>query len=113
MTTEEFCQVVVTFDDRGAADKLLAQIVNERLAACAQVDGPIASTYWWQGVVETAAEWRVEFKTRRDLLDALVHRVTELHSYETPQIVAVPIVGGLPAYLEWIEEETAPRVNAC
>lgn len=105
MTDEEFCQVAVTFDDRAAADELLAQIVSERLAACAQVEGPITSTYWWQGTVETAEEWRVDFKTRTDLLDALTARVTELHSYDTPQIVAVPIVGGLTDYLTWIRDE--------
>lgn len=104
--TEEFCQVVVTFDDRDAAQKLAAQIVSERLAACAQVDGPITSTYWWNGEVETADEWRAEFKTTTALLDALSARVVELHSYDTPQVVAVPIVGGSEAYLSWMRDET-------
>jgi periplasmic divalent cation tolerance protein len=103
---EEFCQVAVTFDDRAEAEKLLTQIVSERLAACAQVSGPIASTYWWQGKIETTEEWSVDFKTCTRLLDSLTARVTELHSYDTPQIVAVPIVGGLADYLTWIRDET-------
>jgi periplasmic divalent cation tolerance protein len=107
MTDDEaFCQVAVTFDDRAEAEKLLAQIVSERLAACAQVSGPISSTYWWEGKIETAEEWSVDFKTRTRLLDALTARVTELHSYDTPQVVAVPIVGGLADYLTWIRDET-------
>lgn len=110
--TQDFCQVAVTFDDRAAADELLTKIVNERLAACAQVEGPITSTYWWDGQVETAEEWRVDFKTRTSLLDALTARVTELHSYDTPQIVAVPIVGGLDDYLTWIGAETAAAASS-
>lgn len=106
MTDAEFCQVAVTFDDRAAAEDVAEVIVKDRLAACAQLDGPIASTYWWNGSREKASEWRVEFKTRTVLLDALSARVTELHSYDIPQVVATPIIGGSTPCLNWIAEET-------
>ncbi|QDP94972.1 divalent-cation tolerance protein CutA [Microlunatus elymi] len=104
--TAEFCQVHVTFDDRAAAQDVVTTIVGERLAACAQIDGPITSTYWWDGKPETAEEWRAEFKTRTDLLDQLTARVVDLHTYDTPQVVAVPVVGGLDDYLKWMRDET-------
>lgn len=110
--TQEFSQVLVTFDDRDAALKLAAQVVSERLAACAQVDGPVTSTYWWEGKVETADEWRLALKTRTGLIEALTARVVELHSYDTPEVVAVPIIGGSDAYLGWVRDETADAVTA-
>lgn len=105
----EFCQVLVTFADRAAADALLKVVVEERLAACAHVDGPITSTYWWKGKIAVADEWRVEFRTQTTLLDSLTARVIDLHKYETPQVVATPVIGGSSAYLDWMREETDAR----
>lgn len=107
MTDFEFVQAVVTFDDETKADEMAKTLVRERLAACAQTDGPIVSTFWWEGDAQTEKEWRVEFKTRAELLPALTARVAELHTYDVPQVVAVPIVGGLEAYMDWMREETA------
>jgi len=103
----EFCQAVVTFNDQSEADAMARTLVKERLAACAQMDGPITSVFWWEGDAQTEMEFRVEFKTRTALLPALTARVLELHSYDTPQVVAVPIVGGSEAYLQWMRDETA------
>lgn len=108
--TEEipgFCTVAVTFDDEAAAAKVAATIIKERLAACAQAEGPIMSTFWWEGEVQSEQEWRVDFKTTTALLDRLTARVVELHSYDVPQVIASPIIGGLDAYLEWIKDETS------
>jgi periplasmic divalent cation tolerance protein len=82
-------------------------VVQERLAACANIMGPVRSIYRWQGKVETAREVAVIFKTRRAQFDRLAARVKELHTYECPCVVALPIVGGLPAYLDWLAAETA------
>ncbi|MFI8528494.1 divalent-cation tolerance protein CutA [Promicromonospora sukumoe] len=112
MTDQEFCQAVVTFDDREKGEALARTIVGERLAACAQIDGPITSVFWWEGAPQTEEEWRVEFKTRTTLLDELTAKVAELHDYDVPQVVAVPIVGGLPAYLDWMREETREPASA-
>jgi periplasmic divalent cation tolerance protein len=83
--------------------------VEARLAACAQVAGPIASTYWWEGGIERAEEWLVLLKLPADRYQELAAFLTERHSYDEPEIVAMPIVAGSPAYLSWISEETVPR----
>ena len=101
-------QVTTTLPDRAAADALALLMVEERLAACAQVTGPISSTYRWRERVETAAEWYCHLKTTAAVLPALIGRIRALHSYEVPEIVAVPLVEGDPAYLRWIEESVAP-----
>lgn len=100
------CTVTVTFDAQADAAAMAKILVGERLAACAQVDGPITSTFWWEGEVQAETEWRMELKTRTDILDVVVARVRELHSYDVPQITAAPIIGGLVDYLDWIDTET-------
>ena len=98
------CQVTTTVATRADAERIGAVLVAERLAACVQVAGPIASTYRWRGAVEQATEWYCHCKTTRARYPALEARVRELHPYDTPEIIALPIVAALPAYLAWIEE---------
>jgi periplasmic divalent cation tolerance protein len=98
------CQVTTTVDSREAADRLAALLVEARLAACAQVSGPISSTYRWQGRIETATEWACVLKTTVARLPALEARIRAEHPYQVPEIVAVPIVAGDPAYLAWIDD---------
>lgn len=105
---KECCQVTTTLPDRALADRVASTLVGERLAACAQIAGPVASTYRWEGRVETASEWFCHLKTTRDRLPQLQARLRELHPYEVPEIVAVPIVGGDAAYLRWIGESVVP-----
>ncbi len=100
-------QVSTTLPDRALADRVAAELVGERLAACAQVVGPVTSTYRWEGRVETAEEWYCHLKTTEDRLPALEARIRQLHPYEVPEIIAVPIVAGSPAYLRWIRESVA------
>jgi periplasmic divalent cation tolerance protein len=99
------CQVTTTLPDRATADRLAETLVAERLAACAQVVGPVSSTYWWEGRVEHAEEWYCSLKTTDQRLPALQQRIRELHPYEVPEIVATPIAGGDPQYLDWIRTE--------
>ena len=98
------CQVTTTLPSHELAARLAAQLVQERLAACAQVQGPIASAYHWRGDVEQATEWYCHLKTTVAVLPELRARLRALHPYEVPEIVAVPISEGDPAYLAWIEE---------
>lgn len=98
-------QVVTTTDSRQAADKLAAALVERRLAACAQVSGPISSTYRWQGKIETAQEWLCTIKTRLPSYAAVEAAIRALHSYDTPEILAVPILAGNQAYLDWLAAE--------
>ena len=98
------CQVTTTFPDRPLAEQIARRLVEERLAACVQVEGPIASTYRWQGEVESASEWYGHIKTTVARLPDLRARLRELHPYQVPEIIAVPRLDGDPAYLQWIEE---------
>lgn len=97
-------QVTTTLPDRESATRIGARMVEERLAACAQVTGPVSSVYRWQGEVETAAEWYCHLKTTAGRAPALLARIRELHPYDTPEIIAVPVSEGDPAYLRWIED---------
>jgi periplasmic divalent cation tolerance protein len=97
-------QVTTTLPDRDAANRMGRRLVEERLAACAQVVGPVSSVYWWQGEVETAGEWYCHLKTTAARVEALVARIRELHPYETPEIIALPVTEGDAAYLQWIKE---------
>ena len=100
--------VSTTVPDRSASSPARSGTeVTERLAACAQVDGPLQSTYRWQGAVETATEWSCRLKTTMARLPALVGRIRELHPYDVPEIVAQDLIGGDPAYLRWIQESVA------
>jgi periplasmic divalent cation tolerance protein len=98
------CQVTTTVATQADAERIAAALVEERLAACVQIAGPIISTYRWQGAIERATEWHCHCKTTRARYPALEARLRELHAYETPEIIALPIVAGFPAYLAWIEE---------
>jgi periplasmic divalent cation tolerance protein len=105
----EFVQAQTTTDSRAEGMDLARAAVEARLAACAQVTGPLASTYWWDEDVERAEEWLVCLKLPADRFDELAAFLTERHSYDEPEIVATPIVAGSAAYLSWVREETRPR----
>ncbi|SRR6266700_1086514 len=100
-------QILTTTDSREEADRLGRLAVERRLAACAQVTGPVTSTYWWQGAMETATEWHVWLKTTGARLESLIALIRSEHTYDVPEVIATPIVAGNPAYLEWIATETA------
>ena len=104
-----YLQVQTTTDSRAEAMELAHDAVAARLAACAQVAGPIASTYWCEDGLERAEEWLVMLKLPADRYQQLADFLSERHSYDEPEIVATPIVTGSPAYLSWIEEETRPH----
>lgn len=95
--------IAATADGRGMASML----VNERLAACVNVLPEMDSTYRWKGQVETDRERQVIMKTTAARIPALRARVHELHDYDVPEFIVIPIVGGSDAYLNWIREATA------
>lgn len=104
--TEAYVQVTTATDSRQEAATLAKSAVQQRLAACAQLVGPLASTYWWEGEIETAEEWMVVFKTTADRFEELAGLITESHSYDTPEIIATPVVAGSGEYLGWVKEQT-------
>lgn len=103
----DYVTVTTTTDSMDEAQRLSASAVQARLAACGQVSEPITSTYWWQGRVETATEYRIDFKTRAELAERLTEHLEAAHSYDTPEVIVTPVLGGNPAYLDWISAETA------
>jgi periplasmic divalent cation tolerance protein len=103
---EEYCEVVVTAGDADWLAGFTRTLVEERLAACGHQLEAIRSVYRWQGEVHDEREARVALHTRRSLVPAIVARTEQLHTYEVPCVIALPLVGGNPAYLRWIAEET-------
>ena len=98
--------VLTTMPDDARADELARTLVDERLAACVNVHGPMRSTYRWKGTVERDAERQLVIKTARDRLTALERRICELHPYELPELIVISIAGGSDAYLRWVDDET-------
>jgi periplasmic divalent cation tolerance protein len=105
----EFIQVVTTTETKEQAQRLAQAVVEKRLAACAQIVGPISSTYWWQGKIETTEEWMCVMKSRSDVFGELEKAIRENHSYEVPEIVALPITAGSESYLMWLGAELKGR----
>ena len=77
--------------------------MEERLIACANIIGPISSMFWWKDKIDEATEFLVLMKSSRKLFDKLSERVKKIHSYEVPEVIALPILKGLPSYLSWLE----------
>ena len=107
----QYLQVQTTTDSRAEAMELAQAAVATRLAASAQVGGPVASVYWWDGGLERAEEWTVLLKLPADRYDELAAFLAERHSYDEPEIIALPIVAGSAAYLTWMREETRPAAS--
>ena len=105
---EDALVVLSTFGTVEEARKVARTIVEEHLAACGNLIPAVESIYQWKGNVETSAETLVLFKTTTDRYWQLETRIRELHSYETPEIIAVRLHAGLPAYLRWIDESCLP-----
>ena len=99
--------VYITTESLEQAEEIGRALVGERLAACANILPGMRSIYRWKGAVETAGETVLIAKTREALAQALIARVRELHTYEVPCIVVLPITAGLPAFLRWIDDETS------
>lgn len=104
--TSEARLLYITTADVAEAKALGRGLVEARLAACANVLPGITPIYWWEGKVEEGAEVALIAKTRADLVDAAVAHVKAHHSYDCPCVVALPIEGGNPAFLDWISAET-------
>ena len=95
-----------TCPDPATADRIANALVAERLAACVNVIAGIRSVYRWRDAVEHADEVLLMIKTVADRLDALTARITSLHPAELPELIAVEVAGGLPAYLSWVADQT-------
>ncbi len=106
---KEFTEVVVfiTTGSEEEARSVAMALVERRIAACVNIVAKIESLFWWQGKLDSARESLLIIKTKASLLPEIIDLVKEVHSYEVPEVIALPIVGGNPDYLKWLNEETA------
>ena len=105
----EYVQVTTATETADQARHIARLLVEQRLAACVQVLGPVESTYRWRDAVTAAGEWLCFAKTRRDRFAEVSCAIRGAHPYEVPEIVATPIVAGSAAYLDWMDTELAER----
>ncbi len=99
-------QVQTTVETPEQAAALARQLVQDQVAACIQVLGPLESHYRWQGRLEQAQEWLLLIKTTEQALPRLQQRLVQLHPYEVPQVIVLPVQSGHGPYLQWVEENT-------
>jgi periplasmic divalent cation tolerance protein len=102
---KSYIQISTTTETKEQAQTIAQHLVENKLAACVQITGPITSIYHWKGKMENTQEWFCLIKTRDDLYNKVEAAIKSLHPYETPEIIAVPIVKGSKEYLNWIDEE--------
>ncbi len=103
----EFIVVLVTVGSADEGDRLARALVEARLAACVNRVKSVQSIYRWKGKIESSEEELLIVKTRRDLFERLKEKIQQLHSYQVPEIIALPIIEGSESYLRWLEEELA------
>jgi periplasmic divalent cation tolerance protein len=105
--TEPVCEVIITAEDGMWLLYFTRSLVEDRLAACGQLLGPIRSIYRWDGAVQDDAEVRVALHTRESLVPAIIERTRSEHSYEVPCVLALPVESGNPDYLAWVVASTS------
>ena len=98
--------VLVTASSKEEADKIAQGLLEEKLAACVNIVEGMESRFWWQGKIDSAKEFLLIIKTRKTLFNKLAKKVQSLHSYTVPEIIAIPIISGSKAYLDWINDCT-------
>ena len=106
--TEEYCVVLCTVPDPSTGERLAGSLVEARVAACVNILPGLTSVFRWQGETQKDTEALLIIKTRRDRFEALCKVLQEQHPYELPEIIAVPLSDGLPAYLRWIDQNLEP-----
>jgi periplasmic divalent cation tolerance protein len=94
---------MVTTANKEEAEKIAQCLLNEKLVACINIFGPVSSLFWWRGKIERAEEYILLMKSHLKLFEKLAERIKALHSYEVPEIIALPIVRGYKAYMEWLD----------
>jgi periplasmic divalent cation tolerance protein len=98
----EFIQVVTTAGSKDEASKIGRHLLELRLSGCIQVSGPITSSYWWKGAIESSDEWYCIVKTKAKFYAEVEREIRSVHSYEEPEILAFPVEDGSASYLAWL-----------
>ena len=97
--------IFITTGTEQEARKIADQLLTKRKAACVNIVPKVASSFWWQGNIDSAQESLLIIKTRASLLQEVIDVVKGIHSYSVPEIIALPIIGGNEDYLKWIDDE--------
>jgi periplasmic divalent cation tolerance protein len=97
--------VLSTCGSAPEAERLARRLVEEHFAACVSIVAPVKSFYRWKGAIEAAEEWLLVIKTSREKFDSLRVMLEGAHSYEVPEVLALPVVAGSPNYLAWLDQE--------
>jgi periplasmic divalent cation tolerance protein len=105
----EYIQVLTTVSSEEDAERIADDLIERRLAACVQIVGPILSRYRWRGEVEQAREWQCLAKTEAGLYDRVEAAIREIHAYEEPEVLAIPVLAGSRGYLAWVSESVGDR----
>jgi len=92
----------MTAANKEEALKIVRRLLDEKLIACANIMGPVSSLFWWKNKIDEAKEFLVFMKSHKRLFQTLSSRIKEIHSYQTPEVIALPIIEGLPLYLDWL-----------
>ena len=107
--TPEYIQLATTVNDEKKAKEIARELLENRMVACVQIIGPIKSSCWWKDKIIQTNEWMCLANARAEDYGKIEDALKKVHPYDVPEILAVPIFGNL-AYLNWIHEETAPRL---
>ena len=105
MKASDFCIITTTTDTKENADVIIQRLLEKKLVACIQ-SSTIESTYPWQGEIINSEEILLQMKTKRSLFENVQNEIEDLHTYETPEIIMVPLAAANPSYLQWLQEET-------
>jgi len=108
----EILLVLTHCPDAASAARIAAVLLDQRLAACVSEGAPVRSTYRWHGALETAAEIPLQIKCTSERYPQVEQAIRELHPYEVPEIIALPVVAGFGPYLRWVDDETRPAMMA-
>lgn len=106
---KDYLVVFITTGNAAEAERIADVLVSSRKAACVNILPHVDSRFWWQGKIDSADEALLIVKTREALLDELIGLIKENHSYEIPEVIALPVVGGNIDYLQWLDDETEKK----
>jgi len=107
MKTAQHIVIFITAKNRAEAEKIAGRLLEAKLIACANILDGVRSMFWWQGKIDRAEEALVVLKTRRSLFKKIVLEVKAVHSYNTPEVIAMPVIEGSADYLKWIDASVA------
>ena len=100
--------VITTTSNKKEAVKIVRSLLKERLIACANILGPVSSLFWWQRKIDEENEFLIFMKSHKSLFKKLSERVMEIHSYDVPEIIALPIIESSPPYIDWMKTSLQP-----